>query len=168
MKRFVIGVVGLTLVAGIVIGGIAGNLFDGTASAAPRSQMREDVITIYTGLGLALHREPTLRTLRAWRVGLDGSHYPEGTTFKLEIAMHLIGMPPIASSHCALLATVAGGEPIPGSEVCLSTTGDQLLYGVSGPFELPAAPGVYAVKIRGSGLGYLDAARLHAVWTESR
>jgi hypothetical protein len=168
MKRLAIAAVGLSLVAGIIIGGIAGNLFDGTASAAPHSQVREDVITIYTGRGLALHREPSLRTLRAWRIVLDGSHYPEGTTFKLEIAMHLIGMPPEASSHCAVLATAADEKPIPDSEVCLSATGNQLLYGVSAPFELPSQRGLYAVKVRGSGLGYLDAARLHAVWTESR
>ena len=117
----------------------------------------EDVVTIYAGKDLSLPDPQT----QAWKVMLDGAHYPPGTVFSLEICMHLVG-----SSYTASLVDCASGQAISGSEVSLTSAGEEFLHGLSLEFSLPAGANLYQVRVDGGGTGWLDAARVRAVWSE--
>jgi len=163
----------MAVISGIVSVFVFNQITD-SAGAAPPLQARESVLPVIAGKFVEVSGPFT----GAWvdvgdsdavfRVALDSSKYPTGTSFRLELAGSHVPSDP-AGTGCVRLAEVVGDgrSPAAGSDVCSSTRGP--LFASGGSFTLPTGSHVYTLQAQSTAQGgilRLTAARIIAEWME--
>lgn len=172
--RPTLGVLAAVAVISGIVSAFAFSELTDHASAAPPLQSRESVLPVIAGKFVEVGGPSTgawvdVRDSDAvFRVALDASKYPAGTSFRLELAGSHVTTDPVGTG-CVRLAEIVGESRISvtGSDVCSSTGGPLFASGSS--FTLPTGSHLYTIQAQSTAQGgilRLTAARIIVEWME--